>query len=402
MTATLVASALTHVGNVREHNEDAHWGDAAQAIFVVCDGMGGHAAGEVASALAVQTAQAHWTSPPTDDALRRWRDDRGIDARRGAIAAIKAGVVAAHRAICAEARADIAKRGMGTTFTGIAIAGGEAIVAHAGDSRAYLVRGGETLQLTEDHTLIARLIAAGVANEGDAEHPRWKGVITNALGFGDDTRIAMLAVSLADGDRLLLCSDGVSEYLGPAEIGDVVASAEPALACEALIQRALARGGADNATAVVVAVVDAGADAAPVATRKRDARSLARCPLLERLSPQQRLRVLRIAAEQRMAAGEGLPVGEGGERHAWIVLEGEVMVDGRIESAGALLYGESLLSNPGDPVPSAAHAINTVRALALRARHFLELTIEEPDLAEPLFAALARLRVTSVAADDER
>jgi serine/threonine protein phosphatase PrpC len=111
---------------------------------------------------------------------------------------------------------------MGTTFTGLVVVGGDAVIAHAGDSRAYLVRDGIAVQLTEDHTLLARLLASGMPLAEGPASARWKGVITNALGFGDDTRVVTFMVPLSDGDRLLLCSDGVSEYVGEAEVGQIL------------------------------------------------------------------------------------------------------------------------------------------------------------------------------------
>ena len=174
--------------------------------------------------------------------------------------------------------------------------GGDAVVAHAGDSRAYLVRGGIAMQLTEDHTLLARLMAAGMPVDRVDESHRWKGVITNALGIGDETKVVTFLVPLSDGDRLLLCSDGISEYVHEAEVGEVLCSQpSPARAAQRLVELAIDRGGEDNATALVIKVLEVGATPIPAEQRKRDDLALARCPLLAPLSPQQRLRALRVS-----------------------------------------------------------------------------------------------------------
>ena len=393
MKSTIVAAAMTHVGNVRDHNEDAYVADADEGVFVVCDGMGGHAAGEVASALGVRITQEHWMSAATQRAAADWAAASTLEARRTLLTAVKAGVMAAHRAICDQATEDPTKRGMGTTFTGLVVAGGDAIIAHAGDSRAYLVRGGIAMQLTEDHTLLARLLAAGLPMAEGQDIHRWKGVITNALGFGDDTKVITFIVPLSDGDKLLLCSDGVSEYVGEAEVGQVLASQlSPARAAQRLVELALERGGEDNATALVIKVIEAGESQVPAAQRQRDDEILGLCPLLEDLSPQQRLRALRIATNRDFVAGDVLPEAAMGSRVAWILMDGAVVIGGQTEDTGTLLYPEALLGQgPPRKADALAVAVAEVRAKAIRADDFLELAGEDPDLAEPMYAALAKL-----------
>jgi serine/threonine protein phosphatase PrpC len=383
----LTAGAKSHVGNVRPHNEDAHAVQTAAGRFLVCDGMGGHAAGEIASALAVDVVSRRWAD--LDAAVAAWGDGSASGPRRALFRGLRAGVLAAHEQIVADSLADLRKRGMGTTFVGLQIAGSHGIVCHAGDSRAYLVRDGHAEQLTEDHTLLARLAAAGVDVAAVGDNSRWRGVLTNALGIGEYTRVAMLAVPLATGDRFLLCSDGISEYVSLDEVAAVLsAQASPARAADQLVQIALDRGGGDNATAVVVHVAAGGPHSA--AQRRRDDQVLARCRLLERLSPGQRLRALRIAVERSFAAGEVLPATTADDRLAWLVLDGEVERGGAVVRGGAVLYPESLLvDRPALDAKSQGTARSAVRALAIGRDDFGEITVDEPDLAEPLFQALA-------------
>ncbi len=392
-TTTVVASAATHVGNVREHNEDAHVVDLDHGVFAVCDGMGGHAAGEVASALAARIVRERWCGREVQAAARRWAQAATPDAKKALIEVVRRGVYAAHGEIIAEATADPKKRGMGTTFVGCLVAGGAAIFAHAGDSRAYLVRSGIAIQLTEDHTLLARLAAAGIDVNGGGEESRWKGVLTNALGIGDRTTVPTFVLPLDAGDRFLLCSDGISEYVTEPEVGEVLTDQpSPGRAAQKLVELALARGGADNATAIVIKVLEVGTTRVPAERRARDTELIASCRFLGGLTPAQRLRALRIATERDLGPEERLPAATLGDRVAWLLLEGEVARDGRVQGPGELVYPESLLpERPAIDKDHLAEPRGAIRALAFRRDDFAELTIDDADLAEPLYGALAAL-----------
>ena len=220
--ASIVGAAATHVGKVRDHNEDAHFFDADGGVFLVCDGMGGHAAGEVASALAIQTIRAYWDGNHTHNLIDAWLTTGTPEAKKLMLAGLRDGVVAAHEAILAEAAEDEAKTGMGTTLVGAMIVGNELVFAHAGDSRAYLVRDAIAMQLTEDHTLLSRLLAAGIEVDVSGEGARFRSMLTNALGIGNEVKVATFVVPLADGDRFIFCSDVISEYVKEAEVGEVL------------------------------------------------------------------------------------------------------------------------------------------------------------------------------------
>lgn len=398
--ASIVGAADTHVGKVREHNEDAHFFDADAGLFVVCDGMGGHAAGEVASAIAIATVRARWGDRAMARAVDAWLDSGEHEAKKALLAEVRASVFAAHEAILAEGTQDASKAGMGTTFVGAMIVGNELVFAHAGDSRAYLVRDGIAMQLTEDHTLLARLLAAGIDVDAGGEGSRFRSMLTNALGIGQDCKVSTFVVPLADGDRFLLCSDGISEYVPEAEVGEVLSTQpSPARAVQRLIELALERGGGDNATAVVVRVLEAGEAPQPSTVRNRDAAVIASCPLFgdgtERTSTvslQQRLRALRIAIPRDHAPDLNLPAHALGDRVAWIIVSGELEQDGEHVGPGAFVYPESLVA--GSPMPErGAFAVtcSEVRALALRADDFRELCDDDPELGELLLANVGRI-----------
>ncbi|MBA2543430.1 MAG: protein phosphatase 2C domain-containing protein, partial [Deltaproteobacteria bacterium] len=392
--ASIVGAAATHVGKVREHNEDAHFFDADTGVFLVCDGMGGHAAGEVASAIAIRTIRNEWSSAVTHKLIDGFMDGGSPDVKKQLLGSIRAGVVAAHDSILAEARRDLTKKGMGTTLVGAVIVGNELVFAHAGDSRAYLVRDAIALQLTEDHTLLARLLAAGIDVDQSGEGSRFKSMLTNALGIGEECKVSTFVVPLADGDRFLLCSDGISEYVPEHEVGEVLTKQpSPARAAQKLIELALERGGADNATAIVVRVLEAGETPQPAETIKRDEEVIRSCSLWSaKVTPQQRLRALRIAIARDHVMGERLPAYHLGDRVAWIVVEGRVVQVGAVLEAGTLLYPESLVADSQAPDrESLAVARTDVRALALRADDFRELCEDDSELAEVLLESLAPL-----------
>jgi serine/threonine protein phosphatase PrpC len=387
VTAHLLAAAVTDVGKVRTSNEDAHFVDAEAGIAIVCDGMGGHAAGEVASGLAVKLVRERWADADVARARDNWLKTGTPQARRALITALRAAVLDANARIIEMSRTERDKHGMGTTFTGALFVGGEALIAHAGDSRAYLVRDGIAVRVTDDHTLLARLAEAGV-DTAAVDETRWKGVVTNALGVGEPTWVSTSAVPLADGDRFLFCSDGVSEYYEESELGALLTKhASPAKAAQKLVDGALERGGQDNATAIVVKVVEAGASARSPAARKKDEEAITRCALFKGLSTQRRMRVLRVASEHQILDTESLPARFLGDRVAWVVLEGKAVRGREFKKPGGLLYPTSLVST--DDPGAEWHADGAVRALALRADDVAELAAEEPDVGEKLYQALA-------------
>ena len=254
--------ALTDVGRARERNEDSYY--AGEYVFAVADGLGGHNAGEVASRLAVEPIAAF------DRAVESTPDDRIAEALERAVGA-------ANRAVYQRAQNDAKVRGMGTTLTAVAISNGSAHLAHVGDSRCYLIRGGEITQLSSDHTLVARMVQEGKLTPEQAEtHPQ-RSILTRALGAEPEIDVDTLEIQLAPGDRLILCSDGLSSVIPDEQILATLADSKGLKeACKRLVEAANGRGGPDNITVVVVAVSGEGAvrkagspAAAPVSAKPR-------------------------------------------------------------------------------------------------------------------------------------
>lgn len=232
---------LSDVGRVRHHNEDRALGRGP--VIAVADGMGGAKAGEVAAQMAIDSVAGLEAGVALED--------------------VRAAIVDANGRIHELARVDSEKAGMGTTFTGALLSGSALGVVHVGDSRAYLWRGGELSQLTEDHSVVAELVRRGSLTPEEAEvHPH-RNVITRALGAESRVQPDVVTHPLADGDVVLLCSDGLSTYVRDEDIAEVLAGA-PDLdaAAAALVERANRAGGADNVTVVLARVAEAGEGAA--------------------------------------------------------------------------------------------------------------------------------------------
>src|SRR5262245_36189001 len=227
-------AARSDVGRVRAENED-RW-LARPPLFVVADGMGGHAAGEVAAQLTI-------------DAFASLADARVAPLDAGVLAGA---ILGADDAIRQRAASDTAAAGMGTTCTALAVEGSTAHLAHVGDSRAYLLRAGRLTQLTDDHTLVAALVHDGVLTPEQAAIDDRRHVILRALGVGEAVSADRLEVELRPGDRLLLCSDGLTGHLDGPGLAEALGTGTPAAAADRLVVLALAAGGEDNVTVVVV------------------------------------------------------------------------------------------------------------------------------------------------------
>lgn len=245
------AHAQTDIGRRRAANEDAYGLDEELGLYVVADGMGGHAAGEIASREAVDAVLANARrEAATFRAIAA--GDRDPATIRRALRALEAAVQAATYLIFAIAENQPDQKGMGTTVSALLLAGELGLTAQVGDSRVYLVRQNETTRLTEDHTLVAWQIKRGIISAAEAERSPHRNVITRAVGSRDYVQVDTGVFDVAPGDRFLVCSDGLHGYLQDAEIAPILA-APPGDAAAHLIRLANERGGRDNITAIVVA-----------------------------------------------------------------------------------------------------------------------------------------------------
>jgi protein phosphatase len=237
----LRVGSLTDIGKVREINQDSYAVDEGQGLFIVADGMGGHAAGEKASQTAVQIISerlAPQVSAATNGQL---------------LDGLQTAIQDANREIINASMDDASMRGMGTTATVLVTKGNQLYVGHVGDSRAYLIRNRRIDQITEDHSIVAQLVRARAITPQEAARHPYRNVITRCLGMQVDVEADTQQRELKAGDRLLICSDGLSGLVSDDEMLQMVLSSDdPQKTCVDLVNLALERGGSDNITVVLV------------------------------------------------------------------------------------------------------------------------------------------------------
>jgi serine/threonine protein phosphatase PrpC len=248
-------AATTHPGIRRTSNEDAYCSRPDLGLFIVADGMGGHVAGEVASKIAVDAIEAFigqtaseaaglTSSQPVDPTL-------GVDGSR-----LKSAFHLANQRLADEVAAAVDLRGMATTASTVLLKDdSKAMLAHVGDSRIYLFRDNELERMTNDHSWVEEQMRAGLLSPLEARQHPWRNVVTRALSGGEDPEVDVKAVDLHPGDRLLLCSDGLSSVVTDERIEEIMrAQPVPTEACQALVDEANGAGGPDNVTTLILQI----------------------------------------------------------------------------------------------------------------------------------------------------
>jgi serine/threonine protein phosphatase PrpC len=386
MTEVVRFFAATDVGRVRDHNEDNFLVDKKLALFMVADGMGGHAAGEVASAIAVRTVH---------EEIKREKDMIAdyLAGARGAnrvtpkdlVALLEHAVQRACARIHEEAQADANKRGMGTTLSLLLVIGQQGFIAHVGDSRIYMLRGGKVSQITEDHTVYNELIKRGRLTREQIEKVAHKNAITRAVGVYERVEVDTLVIEVLPGDAFLLASDGLTGYLDSAEELTEFLTQDGDASVKNLIALANERGGKDNITTVVVRIGKEGVHDEARAQRlalKREV--LAKMPLFMHLSERELLRVMQAVEVRRYEdAQQVIKDGEMGDE-LFIVLTGAV----RVMKGDAVLtrlgvgehFGEMALIRA---VPRSAdvYAEGVAELISIRRADFYEILRKEHELA---------------------
>ncbi len=241
----LVAAGSSDCGHVRAHNEDTFRIDSERGLFVVADGIGGHAAGEVASSMTVETLFKTLPNGKKDDA-------GSCNAE-----ALQTAIELANTTIYQNARMRPERKGMGTTLTFLCWNRFQFYLGHVGDSRAYRLRGDELIQLTRDHTWADMQVRAGMLSQQDAEHARTRHVLVKSIGTQEKIEPDIFPVDTKPQDRFLLCSDGLSDFVEHNELRNILAGkGTPAEITRRLLAKANAVGGFDNITAVVIDFYD--------------------------------------------------------------------------------------------------------------------------------------------------
>jgi protein phosphatase len=250
-----ISSAVaSHPGLRREENEDSYSTREDLSLYMVADGMGGHAAGEIASRLAVDTIVAFVSDTRDADINRTWPfpydHALSLDGNR-----LKAAFRLANRKLGSAVDANDTLRGMATTAAALLFGHGTPTVAHVGDSRVYVCRDGLLHQITQDHSWVSEQVRAGVMTEKDARRHPWRNVVTRALAGGDDPDVDVTDIEVRAGDRIMLCSDGLHGVVMPEQLETIVRKGKTlGDTCQALIDAANAAGGPDNITVVLLQV----------------------------------------------------------------------------------------------------------------------------------------------------
>jgi serine/threonine protein phosphatase PrpC len=374
------AQAATDIGRKKRSNEDSFSIDASIRLYIVADGMGGHAAGEVASSVAVEQVNRiiyNGTQSITD-----WQSE---EARYQILDLIEVAVRQAGREIYNMAELDLSKRGMGTTVSLLLLTPFRGYIAHVGDSRIYLVRDEEVFQLTEDHSLIRELLRNKKITPEEAANSPYRNALTRAVGVYADVEVDLLDFEIAEKDQFLLCSDGLSNYL---QTQEEILSTLQETPFEAVPRRfidlANSRGGKDNITSVLVKINTKGQADGDIAFRLNILREM---PIFQHLEYVELIEVLNVSIQRRYEANveifaEGI---EGDEM--FVILEGHVSIrkGGKevITLAQGGHFGEMALMDRNVRSASAI-ALESTRVISVQRRPLFHLMQQNKEIAVKL------------------
>jgi PPM family protein phosphatase len=404
----ITSSAASDVGRKRDHNEDSFIYDKDTHLYVVADGMGGHAAGEVASAIAVRRVREHVLSGK--ETLQGF--ERGTAGRDEVKELIEKGFQEACRAVHQHAEEDQGKHGMGTTCSALLICRGpdgeRGFIGHVGDSRIYVLRGGEWNQLTEDHSLVNELVRRGKLKREEIDTSPYKDIqnaMTRAVGVYDSVEVDTFDFDVLPGDTYLLCSDGLSHYLTDEKAKEILGGKSVRDMPDRLVELANEGGGHDNITGLVVQA------AAPDPTRP-DHRAadvslkvevLKQMPIFKNLTYWELVRVLNVTEARAYDPGATIIREEEPGDEFFIVLDGQV----KLERKGTFIstlgrgqhFGEMALIDR-EPRSATAVAGDSARLLTLHRRDFYEIIKKESAIGVKLLFAFVqslsdRLRKTT-------
>lgn len=391
------AFVASDTGRVRKHNEDSFAIDEDLRLYLVCDGMGGHAAGEVASKTAVnaivRALHAH------ADLIRRY--DGSAQALQACSALLHGAVQDASRAIYDLAASDRGKHGMGTTAIALLVLGDKALAANVGDSRLYLARDGKVDQLSTDHNFLNELVARGMMTKEQAAASPHANVLTRAVGVQPTVAVDLLAIDVLPGDTFLLCSDGLYDYSRDhAVLAKELSVAEIAAIPQALVQRALDGGAHDNATALVVrAASQAEHHQARKTYVRQHLEALAELELFRELALPELVKVYNLFSTLAVQPGsEVIREGDPGEQ-LFVIVDGQFRISREGRELATLgrgaHFGEMALLNRRARSATVV-ALESARLLALDRSNFDVFLHAEPQIAAKIlhrFATTLSLRL---------
>lgn len=404
----VTGQGTSDLGCKRSTNEDAFVVNNDLGLYMVCDGVSGHAAGEVASRMTVNIVQQHLKSHRA--VIDKYAQTGSAPSREAVVGLIEDAINLACAEIFKLAEKEEAKRGMSTTVTLFLRAGSNAIIAHVGDSRIYLAKADRDYQLTEDHSLLAEELQRGTLTPAEAEKFKAANVITRAVGFQELVQVDTLQLELSNNDNYLLCSDGLSDYFHDNELAKIVQrNSDPSYVVKNLIEFAKSKGGKDNITAIVIHV-ESDDVTEPNFTVSAKAEAIRKIPLFKYLSYQETIKVLNIATTNIYQPGDVIIQENTVGTDMFVLLGGSVKLLKMGQPLNVLrdgaFFGEMGLI---DNAPRSASVVAEVptRVLTIKRNDFYPLLRREPQLAVKLLWSFCqslnqRLRVTTELLADVR
>jgi serine/threonine protein phosphatase PrpC len=387
----LLCACRTDVGRVRTNNEDNYAEDRQRGIFVVCDGMGGHNAGEVASQLAAAAVTQHLVNGAHLRA--RYTSTGSFDDLLALQTHMQQALAVANQRIYTQSQNNPQQRGMGTTCTALClVARRKGIVGHIGDSRLYLLRDGVLYQLTVDHTYVNELVKRGALTpEQAADHPQ-SNILSRAMGVQADVPVQTWTFDYDPGDTFFLCSDGIYNYFPDnVGLGARMGHDDLALGLSGIIDTALNRGGHDNCTGIIVRVPP---EASPTpSTGPEYARLLHTSPLFSPLTPLEQLAVMGLG-QREVLAPEAIIMAAGTIMDGFMmVIKGAVQIRRDTQVVRQLGPGDALgqtsLLGPLQQ-PDAVVASTASEVLRLSHRAFRHIVRQDPEIGSKLLGAMLR------------
>lgn len=408
MDTTVVSR--TDVGRVRTNNEDYFHADKEIGLFIVCDGMGGHSAGEVASKTSCEVIQKEIgsNSKAREKFLASGKPSDAKTVRKS----VEAAIHTACKEVYKKASRNPELAGMGTTCTVVLLIGhNKGVLGHVGDSRLFVHRGGQVHQLSEDHTYVNELVKRGALTKEQAKHHPQANVLSRALGVQPTIAVDTMVFDIDPGDTYLLCSDGLYNYYPESdELADGLEDSDLEHGMNMLIDRALDRGGHDNTTAVVFRIGGTPPPASGATAAEQRIAILKRIPFFAHLNYNELVKVVGLTQLRKVTAGEDfISEGDNGDE-LYVVLAGEVDVvkgDEVIVSlkAGAHIGEMALIDNA--PRSATVRAKTESNLLVMRREEFFSIIRSEPVIATKLLWSFVqvlsgRLRETNEALQGAR
>ncbi len=400
--------ASTDVGKTRDHNEDNFLVDKNLRLFVVADGMGGHAAGEVASSLCVRRLRDAVAN--NNDLIERCNEDSSPAVRSDMLRMLEHAVQEACSAIYQRAQLQPDKRGMGTTCTVLLLAGNRGFIAHVGDSRIYLMRQEQVHQLSEDHSLVNELVRRGKLKAEDIDsspYKDYKNAMTRAVGVYESVEVDTLDFDVLPGDNFMLCSDGLHGYLDDCEekISEVLALDDVKQITAAFIDFANESGGADNITSIVVRVEAAEDEDHRTKELTLKIEALKGMPIFRYLNYKELVRVMNITEVEDFDDGELIIEEEAPGSKLYIILEGKVRLHKDETFITHLTAGDhfgEMAMVDSQPRSASASAEGEARLLSLDRTHFFDIIRNETQVSVKLlwsFVQVLARRLRKTTAD---